>query len=374
MTPAARHRHRPLTLLPPGCTPGRLRLGSATRDGAGGTSYQVWSIHLVAGRPCTLWGTPAVTFLAADGRTMPFAETQRWTGHERHGPVLVTRRHPTSFPLAKYRCDTTQPRYAAALRATLPNGAGSLSTRIPRSIGGLPFCPRDDGDQRVHVGSIGSWDRATSGRAAPPVAISLHSSFAPDGLPTWGRADLDGDGHPDTVIVRADGRVTARVAGRMLRVRVPGGPTDRLQGFTDLTGDGRPEVLVGETALGCANGYRLCDSDPSVLTVAGKHLRKVRFPDGEPDFDLGAGDLTTGWTCGAGRLVGTRLLLTGVDAYRLTRTTYVVSGLAAHATGRTVSTGRLSDLDFGRVTATRCRGLTALGWAWERPAVRRPLT
>ena len=50
------------------------------------------------------------------------------------------------------------------------------------------------------------------------------------------------------------------------------------------------------------------------------------------------------------------------------------TGLVAREVGHTVSTGRLSDLDFEAATATRCPALTAIGWAWERPAASRPMT
>ncbi|MGC4110185.1 MAG: VCBS repeat-containing protein [Nocardioides sp.] len=371
MTQAVHHSHGPLTLLPPGCLPGQLRLSYGTSDGATGTTYEIWSIRLVSGSPCTLWGTPDLGLLDTAGRDMRYAVTRHWSGPERHDPVLVDRRHPTSFPLAKYRCDTTQPSYDAAIVVTLPNGAGTLRAHVPAAEAGLPFCPRDDGDQRVHVGAIGSW----SGRrtATGPVAISLHTSFLPGHTPTWGRADLDGDGHPDTVVVRPSGRVVVRAGGRRLMARAPGRPTDRLQGFTDLTGDGRPEILVGSTTTGCDGGYRLCDTLATVFTLRDGRLRLIRFPDGEPDFDLGVGGVTTGWVCGPDGLVANRVLLTGTTGYRLVRTTYRVTGLVASPVARSVSKGRLSDGAFDELTTTRCAGLSALGWAWERPAASRPL-
>jgi hypothetical protein len=355
--------------------PGQLRLGPATPDGGGGTNYQVWTIHLTAGPPCSLWGTPDVRFEDTSGANLPFSVTRRWLGSERREPVLVDAHHSPAFPVAKFRCDTEpNPPVAASVVATLPNGAGTLMGTIPRAAARLQFCPHDDGDQRVHEGTIGSWQVHSQQQPSRRVAVSMHSSFAPDGLPSWGRADLDGDGRPDTVIVRPSGRVTVKLGGRVLKARAPGRPTDRLQGFTDLTGDGRPEILVGSTSVGCDGGYRLCDSRPTVLTLHRGRLRVVRFPNGEPDFDLGVGQLTTGWDCGSGGLVGIHLLLNGVNGYRLTRTTYQVSGLVARRVRRTTTTGQLSDIDFVRLTATRCRGLTGLGWAWERPQASRPMT
>lgn len=374
VTPAVHHRPRPLTLLPPSCAPGQLRLGPATSDGGGGEGYQVWSIHLAHGRPCTLWGAPDLRFRDSSGATLPFSVTQRWVGSERRGPVLVDSRHSPAFPVAKYRCDTTvNPPVVASVTATMPNGAGTLTGTVARTAARLAYCPRDDGDQRVHVGTIGSWQLT---RQTPPtrVAVSVHSSFLPPRTPSWGRADLNGDGHADTVVVRPSGQVTARVGHRVLHTRVGGRPTDRLQGFADLAGDGRPEALVAATSVGCDGGYRLCDSRPTVLTFRAVRLRVLRFPNGEPDFDLGVGRLTTAWTCGADGLVGTRLLLTGLTGYRLTRTTYRASGLAVRAVGRSVSTGHLSEIDFEQVTATHCAGLSALGWAWEHPQPSRPMT
>ena len=357
-------RRERLALLPPGCSPGQLRLASATPDGGGGEEYQAWSIRLVSGRPCTVWGAPHLRFLDPGGSALPFSTTRRWRG-EHEGPVLVGAGHAPAFAVAKYRCDTaTNSPTVASVVATLPLGAGTLTGTVPPDAARLAFCPRDGGDQRVHVGTIGTWQ--TSGPPPPGrVALSMHSAFASSGLPTWGRSDLDGDGHRDTVVVHPTGLVVATVGGHTTRIRVPGRPTDRLQGFTDLTGDGHPDVLVAVTALGCVAGYRFCASSPVVLTLRGGRFRTVHFPGAGVSWDDGQGDLFAGVVCASGVPVQVQVLMTGRHGYRLIRTTYRVTGLRARAVARSTVTGAGTPHQLAALATTRCPGLGRTGWAPE---------
>jgi hypothetical protein len=343
-----------------------LRLGRVTPDGGGGTDYQVFSIHLKHGPPCTLWGVPRVRFLDSAGTPLAFPTTQHWLGRERHGPVRVSAGHPTAFPVAKYRCDTTpDPPIAASVVVTLPDAAGTLRGVIPATAARLAYCPGDGGDQRVHVGAIGGWQLSTT--ASPTrVAVSMHSRLAPQGLPTWGRADLDGDGSPDLVVVRPSGRTVALIGSRVLHARVPGRPTDRLQGFTDLTGDGRPEILVGATALGCDAGYRFCATRPTVLTLLDGRLRVVRFPEPAVSWDNGQGDLFAGVVCSAHGPTQVEVLMTGGNGYEMISTTYRVAGVTAHVVDRTTVHGAGTYRHLAALAATRCPGLAVDGWAPER--------
>jgi hypothetical protein len=358
-------RHQPVTLLPPGCSPGQLRLTPATPDGGGGEEYQVWSIHLVAGPPCTVWGTPRVRFLDARGAILPFLITDRWR-HEHLGPVLVDAGHSPAFPVAKFRCDTTtNPSTVASVEATLPLDAGTLTGRVPPDAARLSFCPRDGGDQRIHVGTIGSWQTPTTGTAPRRPAISMHSRFNSGSFPTWGRADLDGDSRRDLVLVRP-GLVTARLHGRVLRLRLPGNSTAELQGFADLTGDDRPDILVGGTSLGCGTGYRYCASRANAVTLEEGRLRVVRFPRGGPVWNAGEGDAFEGWVCRPGGPTEIYAEQTGVSSYRLSRTRYRVRGLHVSVVSRSVTRGTAGHDRLQALTRTRCPGLDRWGWAPER--------
>jgi hypothetical protein len=363
---AARHRSDPhLTLLPPGCARGQLRLGRPIQEGAGGEDYTIFALRLARGRPCTLWGTPRVRLVTASGKAAPLHITRQWLGPQHVEPVAVTRQLPQWFALAVYRCDVSRPRFSRRMTATLPNGAGTVVS--PARIG---YCGPRDGPRVLHVGAIGSWVVGRGRRPAPRhVAISMHSSFSPQGLPTWGRADLNGDGHPDLVVVRPAGLVMVRIGSATLRLRLPADATARLQGLTDFTGDGRTDILVGGTALGCGSGYRLCAPLATVVALAQGRLRTVHFSDDQPGWDNGQGDVFAGWVCRPGGPTARVLDQDGRSSYRLTVTRWRVEGLRARAVASTISRGSASYAGLARLTRTRCRGLDRWGWAPERPPV-----
>lgn len=355
----ARRRDGLPTLLPPGCAPGQLRLGRRLHDGGAGEIYTFVALRLVRGPACTLWGTPTVRLTAADGSPAPETYLRRWLWPQHIRPVAVSRQRPQYVALETTRCDATPTSYTRMLSVVLPQGAGTVAGVVP-----IGYCGLRQRPNRVYVAALGTW--SVRRRPAPrDVAVSMHSRFSARGLATWGRADLAGNGHSDLVLVRP-GLVTARVGGRLLRVRVPRAGNDELQGLADLTGDARPDILVGVTALGCSAGYRYCASGATVVSLLDGRLRIVRFPADRPQWDDGQGDLFEGWVCRSGGPTEIDLALTGASTYELNRTRYVVSGLRARRAARTTQSGSGATPRLLRLTRTRCAGLDRWGWAAER--------
>jgi hypothetical protein len=93
----------------------------------------------------------------------------------------------------------------------------------------------------------------------------MHAGHRPRGSISYGRGDVDGDGHRDLVIVDSRTHLAiAVVADRHLWVRIAADASTRLQSVPDLFGDGRQEIVVGRSTAGSC-GYRSADSQAVVL-------------------------------------------------------------------------------------------------------------
>lgn len=212
-------------------------------------------------------------------------------------------------------------------------------------------------------------DRHDAHQRGWPVPVEMHSFTAPaprgsNRATTYGLADLDGDGRPDMVQVRTDGRVLAELTWLGHRaVRLHPDTTLRLQGLPDLDGDGRAEVLVASTAGGCCGGYRLRDTRSAVLVLDHGRLRPLRWATGRPArilFDQGRGDVYAGVRCGGDLLH----LLVALDQGAMSRLTDTVVSITGHVArrGPTVRS-TIPTATVRAETRSRCPGLDGQGWA-----------
>jgi hypothetical protein len=381
-----------LELLPPSCTTkDDVHIVSSSRNGAGGTSYDYW--RLKADHNCTLEGVPKVALYDSSGARVPAAVAgySGWFGYKnvRSWPTEVGPQKTAQIQIAKYRCDTTpHPRMMTSATFTLPLGRGAVGdagvVRAKLSFP-LPYCPHDEGNQQVHVAPVGFRD----GTEPEPYAVSMHSSFDPGTAPTWGRADLDGDGLADTVIVRPNpkgGHAMVDVEfgdGTGSQNELALGEPIRLQALSDLNGDGVPEILVGTTAEGVESGYAFGSSGSYVLQVTpadkGVPVSVVKRKGGRPWMpsisNYGRGDLWAALQCRDDDVTQVTALLagagpfdlTGTNAYDVTRTTWHVEGATAVKVSTTKSDGvRLtSTMVDGAWTpiVSDCPGMSSTGWA-----------
>jgi hypothetical protein len=196
---------------------------------------------------------------------------------------------------------------------------------------------------------------------------NMHADHRPRGPITYGRGDVDGDGHPNMVIVDYRSHIAvAKVDGRYLWVRIPADASTRLQSVPDLSGDGRHEILVGRTAADCC-GYRAVNSQALVLGFRAGRLALLRHPDGrvfELFFNLGRGDALAGVRC-QGRTLSQRTVTHVGRQLRVTATHYRVVGTKAQQVHQTVVSVKRGS-SWRRATAlssSSCPGMSKYGWA-----------
>ena len=367
----------PLKLLPPSCTAAdHIRLGKVRGNGAGGDLFTEWP--LLTDHPCTLYGYPSVKLLEASGEAaaLRYHDQWPWFGGEANAPiepvvvndttaltiedVHKTTIHAGAFiDIEKYRCDTTRhPKALTKAEITLPiPGARPLVGRTHYEL-----CdPGDDGSQVVEVSPV-----QTNAKPAP-YAVNLRSSFSPYpwpyDTPTWGTADVDGDGRPDTVVLHPGKRykpgllVVHLASGKTLQATTEFSQPLRLQALSDLNDDGHAEILVSTTTLGADYHGVFADADAEVFTVVGGRLEPVMR--GKRPWRLDFSPVDEGGGENGVRCQGHTVTQVTVDA-QLTRTTFRIEGDRAVRVGRTTSraTG-----DGQQYATSSCPGMSSDGWA-----------
>jgi hypothetical protein len=194
----------------------------------------------------------------------------------------------------------------------------------------------------------------------------MQSSRAPRGPVTYGRADIDGDGSRDLVLVSTTGRVQVRLGGGgRLSGRVPADSSVRLQALTDMFATGEHDIVVASSAAGCC-GYTFERSSSVVLQGLDGRLRALRTPPGPTlmvSFDTGSGDNYAGIRCSAGHLTATSVVQLGLDRLRVSTRRYRITGTLATLHDVAARVARAGQHQAVEWAATSCRGMNASGWA-----------
>jgi hypothetical protein len=195
---------------------------------------------------------------------------------------------------------------------------------------------------------------------------NMHAGHRPRGSITYGRGDVDGDGHRDLVIVDSGTHLAiAAVADQHLWVRIAADASTRLQSVPDLFGDGRHEIVVGRSTAGCCD-YRLVDSRALVLRYDAGRLSHVRASDGrffELYFSLGRGDVFAGVQCHGQRLSQRTVTRLGRQMLKVTTVLYRMNGNAVVQVQRTTHVQRGGSAQATALTRSACPGMSKDGWA-----------
>ncbi len=345
-----------VSLMPPSCTASDgLRLAGRSGEGAGSTRFAVWK--LTSGTNCTLYGRPRVALLGPKGHDLHYS-TVRWSWpRTAPHPVLVGPNLYATVSIAFGRCDDAGARRTSRVRMTLPGVGIVLHGRSSAD-----YCP-DVYPPWLAVAPYGTWQLdGTERPMRSSYAVNLRSSFSPGTHPTWGRADVDGDGKADTVIVSDYGRLTVDLAnGRVLTTRDGLTNPARLQALTDLNGDGRPEILVAGTTIGADRGYAFGGASSTAFAVVDGRLQAAGGK--EPlqfDFYEGHGDFYAGVVCGGDTVTQVSVLAESSTPLTVKRTTWRIAGakatqLSSQTTGETGDPMTLVSSD--------CPGMDRYGWA-----------
>jgi hypothetical protein len=194
----------------------------------------------------------------------------------------------------------------------------------------------------------------------------MHADHRPRGSITYGRGDVDGDGHRDLVIVDSGTHLTiAAVADQHLWVRIAADASTRLQSLPDLFGDGRHEIVVGRSTAGCC-GYRSVDSRALVLRYHAGRLAHLLTGDGhvfELYFSLGRGDVYAGIRCHGQRLSQRTVTRPGRRMLKVTTVRYRMNGNVVVRVQRTTRVQRGGTARATALTRSACPGLSKYGWA-----------
>lgn len=325
-------------------------------DGATGHHFSWWRIALTEDGPCTLYGHPGIAVFDRRGHRIPLTVV----ADGRKAPLVITERRPGTVYTDRYRCDIHQlPTRSATARIRLPGVDRRFQVAAPW---GFPVCGADDDSHSVMVG----WRGPGAPRRVRPYAVSMFDHHPPRfPFTSWGRADLDGDGDRDLVVV---GRrwLSARVRGRTLTTTLPRQPGRRLQGLPDLDGDGHAEILIASGDAGWP-AYRFGASTADVARLDGHRLTVLR-PHHPLAFLRGTEDDFSGVQCGRRGFDFTYLAHSPGDPQsRLAVTTYRIDGerLVAERTVRSTIESADAQAVSRAISAatTRCPGLDADGWA-----------
>jgi hypothetical protein len=147
----------------------------------------------------------------------------------------------------------------------------------------------------------------------------MNSTRAPGGPVTYGRADIDGVGRRDLVLVSTTGTVQVRLGGGgRLSAQLRPDASVRLQTLPDMFSTGRQDIVVATSAAGCC-GYTTISSNSIVLRALDGRLRALRERSGRilvVPFSSGSGDGYAGIHCDAGHLTATSIVQLGIDRLR----------------------------------------------------------
>jgi hypothetical protein len=194
----------------------------------------------------------------------------------------------------------------------------------------------------------------------------MHADHRPRGPITYGRGDVDGDGHRDLVVVDFRTNLAiAAVADQHLWVRIAADASTRLQSLSDLFGDGRPEIVVGRSTAGCC-GYRSVDSRALVLRYHAGRLAHLLTRDGhvfELYFSLGRGDVFAGVRCHGQRLSQRTVTRVGQQMLKVTTVLYRMNGNVVAQVKRTTRVQRGGTARATALTLSACPGMSKYGWA-----------
>ncbi|MEP6527197.1 MAG: hypothetical protein ABJA86_08530 [Nocardioidaceae bacterium] len=195
---------------------------------------------------------------------------------------------------------------------------------------------------------------------------NMHAGHRPRGSITYGRGDVDGDGHRDLVIVDSGTHLAiAAVADRHLWVRIAADASTRLQSVPDLFGDGRHEIVVGRSTAGCCD-YRSVDSRALVLRYHAGRLARLRSFDGrvfELYFSRGRGEVFAGVRCHGQRLSQRTVTRLGRHTLKVTTVLYRMNGIVVVQVQRTTHVQRGGSAQATALTRSACPGMSKYGWA-----------
>ncbi|MDQ1725474.1 MAG: hypothetical protein QOG52_2502 [Frankiaceae bacterium] len=189
----------------------------------------------------------------------------------------------------------------------------------------------------------------------------MHATAAPTGPLTGGRADIDGDGAPDDVVVDSRGAVTVTLTtGETYGLPFVPDTTVRLASLPDLFGDGHHEILVASSAAGCC-GYRFAHYGAAVYSWQSGGLVQLTFGGGSGQLRF---DDRSGLTCVDGSAV--QVEVTGDKSVTIRRASYqIIQGSVVNSgVTQTPFNGTGNDPGkLGAVVSSNCPGMDAFGWA-----------